>query len=34
MREWTVLMVLVVLDVVVHRIRQKRKAKASPKHME
>ncbi len=39
MREWAVLIVLVVLllvvlDVVVHRIRQKRKAKATPKHME
>ncbi|MGN0070590.1 MAG: class C sortase [Atopobiaceae bacterium] len=39
MREWAVLIVaivllLVLLDVVIHRIRQKRKAKASPKHME
>ena len=39
MREWAVLIVavvllLVLLDVIVHRIRQKRKAKASPKHME
>lgn len=35
MREWAVLIVAVVLlDVIVHRIRQKRKAKASPKHME
>ncbi|MEE8682991.1 MAG: class C sortase [Olsenella sp.] len=39
MREWAVLIVavvllLVLLDVIVHRIRLKRKAKASPKHME
>ena len=39
MREWAVLIVavvllLVLLDVIVHRIRQKRKAKAAPKHME
>ena len=35
MREWAVLIVAVVLlDVIVHRIRQKRKAKAAPKHME
>ncbi len=39
MREWAVLIVavvllLVLLDVIVHRIRRKRKAKASPKHME
>ena len=39
MREWAVLIVavvllLVLLDVIVHRIRQKRKAKASSKHME
>lgn len=39
MRKWAVLIVavvllLVLLDVIVHRIRQKRKAKASPKHME
>ena len=39
MCEWAVLIVavvllLVLLDVIVHRIRQKRKAKASPKHME
>ena len=29
-----VVLLLVLLDVIVHRIRQKRKAKASPKHME
>ena len=39
MREWAVLIVavvllLVLLDVIVHRIRQKRKEKAAPKHME
>lgn len=39
MREWAVLIVavvllLVLLDVIVHRIRQKRKAEASSKHME
>ncbi len=39
MREWAVLIVavvllLVLLDVIVRRIRQKRKAKASSKHME
>jgi sortase A len=39
MREWAVLIVavvllLVLLDVIVHRICQKRKAKAAPKHME
>lgn len=36
LREWAVLIVLllVVLDVVIHRIRQKRKAKTTPKHME
>ena len=39
MREWAVLIVavvllLVLLDVIVHRIRQKWKAKAAPKHME
>lgn len=30
----TVVLLLVLLDVIVHRIRQKRKAKAFPKHME